>query len=386
MPFASGRPKILFVVTEDWVFTLHRLNVAQAAKAAGIAVAVAGSPGKAVGGIRSAGFEFFPLHLRRGSYNPIFELSSICEIVSLYRRVRPDLVHHVALKSVVYGTIAAKIARLAGVVNAVSGLGYAFSGETRRQRLSQGFLKLALRTLIRGKNVLVTFENPDDERLFLQDRLCKKNQSRLIQSVGVDTERFSESPEPAGIPVVLLPSRLIWDKGVGELVDAARILKSRGVDFRVVLAGSPDLTNPNCIPESQLEQWVREGAVEWLGPVEDMPALYSRSHVVCLPSKYREGIPMSLIEAASCARPIVTTDSPGCREIARHNVNGLLVPPGQSGELADALQLLLTNPPLRNRMGREGRRIVLQNFSKEIVVGKTFEVYKQLLGEKWPGR
>jgi glycosyltransferase involved in cell wall biosynthesis len=176
---------------------------------------------------------------------------------------------------------------------------------------------------------------------------------------------------------------MLWDKGIGETVEAARLLKQRGVPGRVVLAGKPDPNNPASIPDEQLQVWHDQGIIEWVGHQSDMPALLAQSHIACLPTSYREGIPMSLLEAASCARPIVTTDAPGCREIVRDGWNGLLVPLKNPIALADALQTLLVDPSLRRTMGQRGRELVVQHFSKEIVIEQTFAVYKELLGNKW---
>ena len=375
----AHHPKVLFVLTQDRYFWLHRRVLARAAKAAGMQVAVAASPGSAIEDIRSEGFEFFPLRLQPGRKNPLHELISILELVRLYRHLRPDLVHHISIKSVLWGTIAARISGVPGIVNAITGLGYAFNGKSARQRLIRWLITVGLRLSVLGRNARVTFENPDDEQLFIENRLCSKQQSRLILSVGVDTEVFSPGIEPNGIPTVTLPARMIWDKGVGEFVEAVRILKEREFKFKAVLAGAPDPSNPNYVPEPTLKKWTRENLVEWLGQVEDMPSLYQRSHIVCLPSSYREGVPMALVEAASCGRPIVTTNEPGCKETVKNGVSGLLVPPHDSEALAEALQRLLEDPAMRQNMGKAGRELAVNRFSKEIVIGKTFEVYRELL-------
>ncbi len=378
------KPKILFVVTEDWFFLTHRLALAKYVRDLGFDVFVATSPGRLRQSIEKEGLIFVPLLLRRNSKNPFHELMSILELTALYRRIRPDLVHHVALKPVMYGSIAAKFARRPGVVNAVTGLGYTFVGGSLRKRLMRKFLEFGCIFALSGSRSRVIFQNPDDRDLFTRKGLVESSRCSLILGAGVDTRRFSPSPEPPGTPVILFPSRMIWEKGPGEVAAAARILKRRGIDFRVVLAGRIDFGNPSSISEGQLNRWRDEGVADWLGHVDDMPGLYASSHIVCLPTYYREGIPLALIEAASSGRPVVTTDSPGCREIVRHNVNGLLIPPRDTQALADALQMLLENASLRKEMGRSGREICCRSFAKETVIRQTVEVYKAALDGKWP--
>ncbi|MBF0289936.1 MAG: glycosyltransferase family 4 protein, partial [SAR324 cluster bacterium] len=214
-------------------------------------------------------------------------------------------------------------------------------------------------------------------------KLVKEYQATLIQGSGVDTQRFAPVPEPEGELVVALIARMLWEKGVGELVEAVKILKRRQVFCKIMLVGVPDVNHPSAIGENQLLSWVKEGIVDWLGFQSDVPAVLAKSHIVCLPS-YREGMPLSLIEAAACARPIITTDVPGCREAVEHGVTGFLVPLKDSVAIADALQKLLVDKELRQKMGKNGRNLVMQRFAKEIVIQKTFAVYHSLLKNKWP--
>lgn len=374
-------PKVLFIVTEDWYFWSHRLALAQAARDAGFKVAVATSPGQLSEAIRGEGYGYFPLRLKRNGKNPFGELLSVAELILLYRRFRPDLVHHVALKPVIYGSMAAIVARVPAIVNAVAGLGHTFAGQSAHKRTLQSLLTIACRTAFSRRNTATIFQNPDDLRLFAQRGLAKENRYALIRGAGVDTSRFRPMPEPQGRVTILLPSRMLWDKGVGQLVDAARILKNLQPNFRVLLAGRLDPCSAASIPEWQIREWEKENLVEWLGnmDVSEMPGLYARSHIVCLPSSYGEGIPLALIEAASCGRPIVTTNIPGCREIVRHNHNGILVPPRDTATLVQALHVLMSNPGMRRDMGQKGRQTVLEGFTQELVVSQTLEVYNKLL-------
>lgn len=358
--------------------------MACAARDAGLEVFVATTPGRHRHVIEEEGLQFFPLLLRRNRKNVIPEVFSIAQLASLYKRLSPDLIHHVSLKPVLYGSLAARIAGAPAVVNGITGLGYTFVNGGLRKHLLRKALELGLTVTMSHRNSRVIFENPDDQNLFIQKGIVKRSHARLIAGSGVDTTRFVPSPEPPGCPTILLPARMLWDKGIGELVQAARILKERSIDFRVFLAGRLDPGNPASISEQQLRDWEREGLVQWLGNVADMPDLFAQCHIVCLPSSYREGIPMALIEGAAAGRPLVTTDMPGCREIVRHEHNGILVPVKNVQMLVEALHTLIANPNMRHEMGQKGRELAIDQFSKEIIVGETLDVYRELLGNKWP--
>jgi glycosyltransferase involved in cell wall biosynthesis len=215
--------------------------------------------------------------------------------------------------------------------------------------------------------------------LFIRKQFINEGRLRVIRGSGVDPAFFSLTPEPPGIPVVTLASRMLWDKGIKEFVEAARQLKGRGIFARFVLVGDTDAHNPSAIPKEQLTAWHTEGVIEWWGHREDMPKVFSDSHIICLPSFYGEGVPKVLIEAAACGRPIVTTNTPGCREIVKNEENGLLIPVRNTFELADAIQRLIVNPELRQKMGARGREIVLCEFALEKVVSETMAVYDELL-------
>jgi len=375
------KPHILFFITEDWYFWSHRLPIARAARGAGFKVLVATRVGQHKERIENEGFRLIPIGLERKSKNVLKELLSIFEIIKIYRRERPVIVHHVAVKPVLYGSWAARIAGVPGVVNALAGLGFIFVAQGWKAKILRQLIVFAYRSAFSAKNTIGIFQNPEDLNLFIDARIVKAEKAALIRGSGVDAVRFTPLPEQTSIPTIVLASRMLWDKGVGEFVDAARILKKDGFKCRMILIGNPDPENPASIPEEILNGWHSEGIVEWWGHREDMPEVFAQSNIVVLPS-YREGLPKVLLEAASCGRAIVATDVPGCREIVRHNENGLLVPPHDSKSLADALKSLIGNPELRARMGTRGREIVEAEFSEEIVVRQTMEVYKKLLINK----
>lgn len=370
------RPKLLYLVTEDWYFCSHRLPIARAARDAGFQVLVATRVDRHGDAIREEGFELLPLSLRRRELRPWRELGALTEIVRLYRRTRPDVVHHVAMKPVVYGSIAARLAGVPATVNALAGLGYVFTSPSARARMLRPPLTLALRVMLGGRGTKAIVQNPDDaERL----RAIGVDSERieLIRGSGVDTTAFRPRPEPDGEIVATMVSRMLWDKGVGELVEAARILRAAGEGLRVQLVGPPDHENPASIPERTLRGWEREGLVRWLGQRDDIAALWGASHVAVLPS-HREGLPKSLLEAAACGRPLVATDVPGCREIAVDGDTGLLVPARDAAALARALRTLAADPALRARMGRNARERVVARFSEQRVAEQTLALYRSL--------
>jgi len=374
--------KIIFLITEDWYFWSHRLPIARAARDAGFEVLIATRVNQHRSLINKEGFKLIPIGLKRRSKNVVKEIFSIIEVIRIYRREKPDIVHHVAVKPVLYGSWATRIASISGVVNALAGLGFIFVAEGWKAKALKRFVFFAYRTAFSSKNTIGIFQNPEDMRLFIDVGVVKREKAVLIRGSGVDVSYFEHLPEPAGIPIILLASRMLWDKGVGEFVDAARQLRKDGVACRIVLVGVPDPENPASIPEETLRGWHTEGIVEWWGYREDMSKVLSQAHIVALPTTYGEGVPKILIEAASCGRAIVANDVPGCRELVRNNENGFLVHPRDSKSLADALKTLIENPKLRAKMGAKGREIVESEFSEEIVVRQTMEIYKEILLSK----
>ncbi len=377
------KPKILYLVTEDWYFCSHRLPIARAARDAGCEVVVATRVQKHGESILREGFRLSPIGMRRRGKNPWFELQAVRELKRIYQLEQPDLVHNVALKPVLYGSLAARFARVPSIVNALAGLGYVFSSRNWKAALLRPFVQLGFRFFLNqpGSNVIV--QNPDDYQILLRGAGLPKKQMNLIRGSGVNVYRFRELSEPKGVPVVTMVSRMLWDKGVGEFVAAAQMLKQRGIKARFVMVGPRDQENPACVQQDKLLEWQRKGVVEWWGQRDDIPTVWGNSHIAVLPS-YREGLPKTLLEAAACGRPIITTDTPGCREVVRNEENGLLVPVRNPQALADAIQRLVENPDERYRMGQMGRSLVVEEFSESIVVQKTLDVYRSLLGKQWP--
>ncbi len=369
--------KIILFANTDWYLYNFRLPLAQALKERGDTVLLLSPPGGYVERLESLGFRWERIELDRSGANPVKEGLAILRLWQLYRRERPDLVHHFTVKPVLYGSMAALLAGGSTIVNSVTGLGYVFTGNQNGLRIlvSQLYRLVLHRTW-------VIFQNPDDQAAFLSKGLVASDCMTLIRGSGVDTSRFLPMPEPQGIPVVILPARLLWDKGVGEFVEAARILKERGVRARFILAGDTDPGNPSAVPLGLLQEWQKQNLVEWLGWQEDMIEVYRQATLVSLPS-YREGLPKTLIEAAACGRAIVTTDVPGCREIVRQDENGLLVPAQDSIGLANALQRLIEDPLLRQKMAENGRRIAVNEFDVRQVVQSTLDFYRYAQTSPW---
>lgn len=373
------KPKLLFVVTEDYFFCSHRLPLARAARDAGYEVTVATRFDRHAEVIRSEGIGAAPFALGRGGMNPFRAGAAVLRLAALYRRLRPDIVHHIAFKSIVVGSIAAKLAKVPAVVNTFTGLGYMYSSDDLRAALLRRPVETVLRACLSGRGRAVIAQNPDDRRTLAGVMGVRPESLALVRGSGVDPDRYPASEEPASQPQVAFISRMLWSKGVGDFVAAAVKLRAEFPGARFILVGDTDPDNPQSVPRSQLESWNAQGAVEWLGRREDIPEILAASHIVALPSAYGEGVPKILIEAAACGRPIVTTDIPGCREIVRDGVNGLLVPAGSPEALAGALRRLIVDPAARRRMGAAGRLIVEEEFSQRQVVAETLAVYRSVL-------
>jgi glycosyltransferase involved in cell wall biosynthesis len=368
----NSPPKLLYFATEDWFVCSHWLPQIAGAKEAGFDVVVVTRTNKHADKIREHGARVIHFEISRRGTNVLRELGTVLRLIRIYRAERPDIAHHVAMKPMLYGSLAAHLTRVPRAVNWVAGMGWLFISKSRRARLMQVVVRKIFGVLLRGTEIIV--ENKDD-RAIIAGLGIAESHIHLVRGAGVDTAVYAPVPEPEGVPIVVLPARMLWDKGVREFVEAAALLRQRGVSARFVLVGDPDGENPASVPEAQLADWQRQGVVECWGRREDIPQVLARSNIVCLPS-YREGLPKSLLEAASSGRAIVTTDVPGCREVVRDGDNGILVEARNSKALADGLQRLLVDPVLRQRMGQRGRERVMSEFSQEIVVSRVMSVYR----------
>ena len=380
-----GSPRLLFVSNEAYFLLSHRLAVAKAAQDAGWEVHIAAPPdhvwappGFSVAQFETLGFFFHPVPLSRRGRNLLGEFATLLSLVRLYRRLRPHLVHHLTIKPNLYGGLAARAASVPAVVSTVTGLGQLFVGGGLGAAALRSVVGRLLAVALHHPNSRVIFQNADDQRRLVGMGIVAAAAAVLIRGSGVDTRRFRPLAEPKGPPVVALCARLIWEKGVAVFVEAARLLRGRGVSARFVLVGDTQPSNPRSVPAATLRGWEKEGVAEWWGYREDMNAVFASCHIVCLPSTYGEGVPKVLLEAAACGRPVVTTDHSGCRDAVWDGVTGLLVPPGDAAALADALHRLIGEASVRRSMGEAGRVLVEREFDERDIAERTLQVYSAL--------
>ena len=380
--------KILLFANTDWYLFNFRLSLAQALQAEGHEVLLISPPGEYGARLQALGFRWEPLPMDRKSLNPLRELRLLAYLYRLYRREQPALAHHFTVKCVVYGSIAAMLARVPVRVNAVAGMGYVFTNQAFKAQLLRPVVQRLMRLVLNGRHARLILQNNDDMAAFAKARLAKPELTRLVKGSGVDLMRFTPRAQSAqqkqkghhAQPTrVVLAARLLWDKGIADYIEAARQLKAKGLPIHFLLAGVPDPGNPAAIPQTTLNGWQAEGLIELLGQVSDMAALFATADIVVLPS-YREGLPKSLIEAAACALPLVTTDVPGCREVVTHGVDGLLVPVKDAKALASAIERLHLDPVWARELGLAAWARALREFDEKIVIRKTLAVYQELLG------
>ena len=370
--------RLLFVVTEDWYFVSHRLYMATVAVKAGYKVALLSKTSKYQELIEESGIEVINWSLNRRSRNLISEFKAFREISEVIDRFKPDIVHSVALKPILYTALQLKRKNTYANIYALGGLGFVFSSSKLKAQILRFLLVVILRWILGGERVRVILQNPDDFNLLLRLKVITNDKTRLIRGVGVDTSLFSPSLKLHDKPIVLLPARILWDKGIADFVEIANRMKSYEVNVRFVLVGDPDPHNPESVSILQLEEWLEKGVVEWWGHKEEMQNIYQQATIVCLPS-YREGLPKSLLEAASCALPIVTYDVPGCREVVIDGINGFLVPLKDEHALLNAIKKLLDDASLCDKFGQAGRELVIREFSQQKIASETKKIWEEVL-------
>ncbi len=386
-----NQKKLLFLVSEDSYFCSHRLSLGKAALKAGFKVAIATRCHNHAEQIQRIGIEVFPLkNFTRTGLNPFRQLCLIWELYQIYKTYKPHIVHHVAIKPVILGSLIARLCGVPKIINALGGLGYLFTDvedptkeQTKKQGKSKFIKKLLLRQgvsysfkkIFSQANSILILQNQDDLETLIKKKCVSTKQVRIIRGAGISTEDFPMLPFPPSQPIIITcVSRMLWDKGIGELVKAAQILQEKNYPIQVILYGTPDPENPASIPLWQLHAWETQKTITWKGHCSNVASAYANCHIAVLPS-YREGLPKSLLEAASCGRPIVTTDVPGCRDVVINGDNGFLVPAKDSMALADALILLSQNEALRISMGKKGRERVETFFRDAIIHQQTLALY-----------
>jgi len=364
--------KIILFANTDWYLYNYRLPLAEALRDEGHEVLLLSPSGKYVQRIQEKGFAWQAFDFSRRGINPIEEYQTILRLTRIYRCEKPDIVHHFTIKCVLYGSIAARRAGIKRVINAVTGLGYIFTNRNFFTLLVRPVVEFMYQRVLRGSHVI--FQNQHDLNYFIDNQLASKNQCVLIPSSGVDVDKFKPASRTKGTPLVVLPARMLWDKGVKEFVGAAELVKQSGMKARFALVGDVDEGNPSSIPSEQLQEWQDQGAIEWWGWQEDMVSVYQQASIICLPS-YSEGLAKSLIEGAACGCPLVASDIPGCREVVENGLNGFLVPPRDVQALAEALLSILSDKELMLKMGAESRKIAVSGYSVQKIVAETIKVY-----------
>lgn len=375
---ASGpRPRLLYVVSEDWYFLSHRLPMARAARDAGFDVHVATHVQHGAEAIRREGFTLHGIPFERGKLSIGAGLRTVRAVRAIHDDIHPVLAHHVSLQPAVLASMAA-LGRDVACVNAVTGFGFAFTSTSLKARAIRPAISALLRWLLGRPSSIALVQNPDDRAALLALRV-PADQIVCIAGSGVDLERFTPTPEPAGRITVGFVGRLLADKGVHTLVEAHRLLKQRGVEIALQMAGTPDPANPSTVSEMELTQWSAEG-ISVLGHVEDIPTFWASTHIAVLPSR-REGLPKSLLEAAASGRPMVASDVPGCREVVGPTT-GLLVRVDDPEALANAIETLATSPELRHQMGAAARRDAEARFGNARIARETVALYQKLLSAR----
>jgi len=329
---------------------------------------------------RKAGVHICVWGINRSGVNPFREIASFLKLVKLYRKIKPNIVHHVTPKPVLYGGIAARFVPSVRAVNAISGLGYSFGKDSSGARTFVRFISSLMYKVALGSwRSYAIFQNPIDRDTLASQGSLLLERSELVHGSGVDPSFWKGEEGYSLGPIVIIACRMLKDKGVFEAIEAAKILKKRGVEIDLRFAGMPDAGNPNSITADQLNAWQKQGLITWLGAVRDMRSCFRSARIACLPSDYPEGVPRALIEAASCGLPLVSTSTPGCRDICVDGITGIQVPPRDPLELANALEKLLSNPSLCRTLGWNARQLVLQRFSINSVVAGHLRLYGRAL-------
>ena len=378
--------KLLFNITEDWFFCSHFFERAIAAKDEGYSIFVLCKENNKRNIIESNGIKFYNIPFNRKSINPIYELYTLLKIIYLYIKIKPDLVHHIAAKPIIYGSIASKLCRIKAVLNAPVGLGYVFSSDTFKARFLRPILIFLFKKFINthnGKNQTnkVIFENFDDLNYFIELGAVKRDSACVIRGAGVKvSKKIFKNKDKKEIPTITLLGRMLKDKGVREFVAAAKLLNSKRLNGRFLLVGDTDTLNPSSLKKSTLIKWNEEKIIEWMGWVNDTEKILKETDILCLPS-YREGLPKALIEGAAMGLPIVTTNTVGCRDVVQDGVNGFLVPTKNIDQLANKIYELIINKKMREKMGKESYMIALTKFESSIIISQTLKVYEELSSE-----
>ena len=374
--------KLLYLITEDWFFCSHFLERALAAKNLGYEVIVCSKENKDKKKIQEYGIKFQEIKFNRKNINPFYELIVLIKIINIYRQFSPDIVHHVAFKPIIYGSIAARINNIRSVLNAPVGMGFVFISDSIKAKFLRPIIKFLLKNLLSSgadnKKNKVVFENQDDLNYFVKIGAVDYKDTFLIRGAGVYVDKdFINYKRNNKIPVVALVGRMVKDKGIFEFVDAVKLMKKNNVKAKFLLIGGVDNFYSSSISLKFLKKWHYEKIVDWLGYISNVDEILEKIDILCLPS-YREGLPKALIEGAAKGLPIVTTNTVGCKDVVEDGINGFLVPVKNSVELAKAISILIKDEDLRYKMGCESYKIASSKFASSIIIEQTMAIYDQL--------
>ena len=370
--------RVLFVITEDWALISHRLHLVEASINAGYEVALATRVNKNRKNLEDRGIKVFEWELHRGSLNPIKEIIAIFSLCKILLVFKPHIIHAVAQKPVIYAGLARKIYNQTSFVGTLGGVGFVFTSKSLKAIILKPLLKLLLKLALVGRKTRLILQNKDNINTIKKINIINNNYIRLVKGAGVEIQKYLPSKIPLKTIIVILPGRMLWDKGVGEFVRVAERIKLRNIKARFVLVGDVDLDNPNSIKQKQIDKWVESGIIEQWGRCDDMEKVYKKSSIVCLPS-YNEGLPKVLLEAGSSSRPAIAFDVPGCRDVIQNNVNGYLVEFRNEHALETALTKLINDKKLCEEMGKNGRKIVERDFRSEIINAQTFKIWNEVI-------
>lgn len=371
--------KLLFIVNIDWFFISHRLPIALAAIEQGYEIHIVTGITDKQDELTSHGLIVHPISINRSKANLLNETRTFISIYRSLKRIKPDVVHLVTIKPVIYGGIAARLAGMKNVVAAISGLGHIFSEQGIKAKIRRSLVSLAYKVALGQKHLRVVFQNPTDRDTLARITKLNSNQKVMIPGSGVDLSVYNDRSKFVEPPIIMLAARLLHDKGVGEFVEAARLLREKGFTARFCLIGEPDPSNPNSVTNNELLQWKEEEVIEYWGHRSDMPSVLGDAYMVVLPSYYGEGLPKVLIEAAACGKAVITTDMPGCRDAIIPDKTGILIPPRDADILAESIQRLLADKNLCKEMGKAGRQLAEKKFSIKNVTDIHLKIYNELI-------
>lgn len=370
--------RVLFVITEDWALISHRLHLVDEAIAAGYDVGLATRVNKHRNILEVHGIKIFEWKLQRRSLNPFREIMSFLSLCRILWIFKPHIIHTVAQKPVIYAGLARKFYSKVGFICTLGGMGFVFTSKSFKAKLLRPMVKIFLKFALMGKETRLILQNKDNINTIKCIGVIKNKNIRLIRGAGVEIDKFLPSHIPSGIPIIILPGRMLWDKGVGEFVRVAKRIKARNIHARFILVGDIDLHNPSSISQTHIDKWVASGIIEQWERCDNIETVYRQATIVCLPS-YNEGLPKVLIEAGSCSRPVVAFDVPGCREVIQNKVNGFLVEVGNEHALERALINLIKDNKLCENMGKKGRKIAESEFSSVITNAQTFKIWNEVI-------